>query len=50
LSSRPELTRISCRAALDKAAYAPFHKEGRMKCTNAIQVKRKPRERSGATV
>ena len=26
LSSRPERTRISCHAALDKAAYAPFCK------------------------
>jgi hypothetical protein len=26
LSSRPERTRISCHAALDKAAYAPFRK------------------------
>jgi hypothetical protein len=41
LSSRPERTRISCRAALDKAAYAPFRKEGRMKCTNATKVHRK---------
>ena len=41
VSSRPERTRISCRAALDKAAYAPFGKEGRMKCTNAIKFHRK---------
>jgi len=41
LSSRPERTRISCHAALDKAAYAPFRKEGRMKCTNATKSDRK---------
>jgi hypothetical protein len=41
LSSRPERTRISCHAALDKAAYAPFRKEGRMKCTSAIKLHRK---------
>jgi hypothetical protein len=32
---RPERTRISCHAALDRAACAPFRKEGRMKCINA---------------
>jgi hypothetical protein len=41
LSSRPERTRISCHAALDKAACAPFRKEGRMKCTNGTKVNRK---------
>jgi hypothetical protein len=41
LSSRPEVTRISCHAAQDKAASALFRKEGRMKCTNAIKVNRK---------
>ena len=41
MSSRPERTRISCHAALDEAACAPFHKEGRMKCTNATKVNRK---------
>jgi hypothetical protein len=41
LSSRPERTRISCHAAMDKAACAPFRKEGRMKCTNATKVNRK---------
>jgi hypothetical protein len=30
LSSRPERTRISCHAALDKTACALFRKEGRM--------------------
>ena len=35
------LTRISCHAALDKAACAPFRKEGRMKCTNATKFHRK---------
>jgi hypothetical protein len=41
LSSRPERTRISCHAALDKAAYAPFRKEGRMNCDNATKSNRK---------
>jgi len=41
LSSRPERTRISCHTALDKAACAPFRKEGRIKCTNATKVNRK---------
>ena len=41
LSSRPERTRISCHAALDKAAYAPFRKERRMKFANAIKFHRK---------
>jgi hypothetical protein len=39
--SRPERTRISCHAALEKAAYAPFRKEGRMKCSNAAKSNRK---------
>jgi hypothetical protein len=47
LSSRPERTRISCHTALDKAARAPFRKEGRMKCTNATKFHRKSGERSG---
>jgi hypothetical protein len=41
LSSRPERTRISCHAALDMAACAPFRKEGRMKCINATKINRK---------
>jgi hypothetical protein len=41
LSSRPERTRISCHAALDKTTCAPFRKEGRMKCTNATKFHRK---------
>jgi hypothetical protein len=41
LSSRPERTRISCHAALEKAACAPFRKEGRMKRINATKVNRK---------
>jgi hypothetical protein len=41
LSSRPERTRISCHATLDEAAYAPFRKEGRMKCVNATKSNRK---------
>jgi hypothetical protein len=41
LTSRPERTRISCHAALDKAAFAPFRKEGRMKCDNATKSNRK---------
>jgi hypothetical protein len=38
---RPERTRISCHAALEKAACAPFRKEGRRKCINATKVNRK---------
>jgi hypothetical protein len=41
VSSRPERTRISCYAALDKTTCAPFRKEGRMKCTNATKFHRK---------
>jgi hypothetical protein len=41
LSSRPKRTRISCHAALDKSARAPFSKEGRMKCDNATKFNRK---------
>jgi hypothetical protein len=41
LSSRPKRTRISCHAALDKAACAPFCKGKRMKCTNATKFHRK---------
>jgi len=41
LSSRPERTRISCHAALDKVACALFRKEGRKECTNATKVNRK---------
>ena len=41
VSSRPERTRISCHAALDKAARAPFRKEGRMKRNNATKFHRK---------
>jgi hypothetical protein len=41
LSSRPKRTRISCRAALDRTAYAPFLKEGRMNCDNATKSNRK---------
>ena len=40
VSSRPERTRISCHAALDKTASAPFRKEGRMKCTKATKFHR----------
>jgi hypothetical protein len=48
LSSRPERTRISCHAALDKSTCAPFRKEGRMKCINATRFHRKSgAERSG---
>jgi hypothetical protein len=39
----PERTRISCHAAMDEAACAPFRKEGRMKCTNATKIKGKSR-------
>jgi hypothetical protein len=41
LSSRPKRTRISCHAALDKAACAPFRKEGRMNYFNATKFHRK---------
>jgi hypothetical protein len=41
LSSRPERTRISCHAALDKATCAPFRRERRMKFANAIKLDRK---------
>jgi hypothetical protein len=37
----PERTRISRYAAPDEAAYAPFRKEGRMNCNNAIKSNRK---------
>jgi hypothetical protein len=41
LSSRPKRTRISCHAAPDKAACAPFFKERRMMFANATKVYRK---------
>jgi hypothetical protein len=41
VSSRPERTRISCHAALDKTTCAPFRKEGRMKSTSATRFHRK---------
>src|ERR1700679_91921 len=41
LSSRPERTRISCHAALDKTTCAPIRKEGRMKYTSATNFHRK---------
>jgi hypothetical protein len=41
VSSRPKRTQISCHTALDKAASAPFRKEGRMKCDSAIKLHRK---------
>jgi hypothetical protein len=41
VSSRPERTRISCHASLDKTTFAPFRKEGRMKCINATKFQRK---------
>src|SRR5580698_6153482 len=41
VSSRPERTRISCHASLDKTTFAPFRKEGRMKCINATKFHRK---------
>ena len=41
LSSRPERTRISCHAALDRAACAPFFKERRMMFANATNFYRK---------
>jgi hypothetical protein len=42
LSSRPERTRISCHAALDTAACAPFFKERRMMSANATNFYRRP--------
>jgi hypothetical protein len=44
LSSRPERTRISCHAAPDKVAYAPFREERRMKSDNATKFYRKSGE------
>ena len=41
LSSRPERTRISCHAALDRATCAPFRKERRIKFANATNLDRK---------
>jgi hypothetical protein len=41
LSSRPERTRISCRAALDRLTCAPFFKERRMRLANATNFHRK---------
>jgi hypothetical protein len=41
LSSRPERTRISCLAALDRPACAPFLKERRMMLANATNFYRK---------
>jgi hypothetical protein len=41
LSSRPERTRISCHAALDKAVCAALRKESRMEFVNAINLNRK---------
>jgi hypothetical protein len=49
LSSRPERTRISCRAALETIACAAFSKESRMKLANATHTNRNPGERSGGT-
>jgi hypothetical protein len=44
LSSRPERTRISCHAALDRAACAAFRKESRMKIADATNLDRKSGE------
>jgi hypothetical protein len=41
LSSRPERTRISCCAAVDRSACAAFRKESRMKFANATKLNRK---------
>ena len=41
LSSRPERTRISCRATLNKASCAALRKESRMKFVNAVNLDRK---------
>jgi hypothetical protein len=44
LSSRPKRTRISCHAAPDKTACAPFFKERRMMFANATNFYRKSGE------
>jgi hypothetical protein len=41
LLCHPERTRISCHAAPDTVAYAPFSKERRMKFANATKFYRK---------
>jgi hypothetical protein len=41
VSSRPKRTRISCHAAPEKVAFAPFRKEGRMACISATKFHRK---------
>ncbi len=47
VSSRPKRTRISCHAAPDRTAYAPFRKEGRMNCTHQIQQEIRGSESGG---
>jgi hypothetical protein len=44
LSSRPKRTRISCHAAPDKTACAPFFKERRMMFASATNLYRKSGE------
>ena len=44
----PERTRISCHAAQDTAACAPFSKERRMKFANATKFNRKSGEAEGS--
>jgi hypothetical protein len=46
----PERTRISCHAALDRAACAPFSKEKRMKLANATKFNRKSGAAEGSAV
>src|SRR5271155_3675361 len=46
----PERTRISCHAAPDTVACAPFSKERRMKFANAIRFYRKSGEAEGSAV
>src|SRR6202161_2616187 len=41
LKPKPGLTPISCHAALERSACAPFIKERRMECINAKSLRRK---------
>jgi hypothetical protein len=50
LLCHPERTRISCHAAPDKTACAPFSKERRMKFANATNFDRKSGEAEGSAV
>ena len=50
MNCHPERTRISCDAALETAACAPFSKERRMKFANATKFNRKSGETEGSAV